>query len=228
MPIRVDNIPKELILTNQWVCWREIRIKDGVAKVPINPYNYSYAKVNDCNSWGNFHVALAAFARKKADGIGFVFSDDDPFIGVDLDGCFAENGRMYPEANRILNVLNSYTEISPSREGIHIIVKSPVLSLKKELPPMVTKGFEIYPRKRFFTVTSLVLPGSEPTIRERHFEISRYLREHDRMIKKNNPIEKLIPKNTEDCPLCFEYAKTGVHARACARSPEYGKDEQIA
>ena len=221
MPIRVDNIPEELRKVNQWVGWRDLKVKEGLSKIPINPYTFKFAKVNDSTTWGNFLVALDGVIRKKVDGIGFVFSDLDPYIGVDLDDCFTKNGRMRPDANRIVNVLNSYTELSPSKQGLHIIVKAPGKESKQHLPPMKKKGFEIYPRKRFFTVTSLILPGSEPKIAERYIEISRYLEDYDRAMRTSNPLEKLIPRNTDDCPLCLEFKKTGKHARACPRSTEY-------
>jgi putative DNA primase/helicase len=221
MPIRVDNIPKELIKVNQWVGWREIKVQGGLSKIPINPYTFKFAKVNDSTTWGNFYVTLDGVISKKVDGMGFVFSDLDPYIGIDLDDCFSENGKMLPETNRIVNVLDSYTELSPSMQGLHIIVKAPGKDSKKHLPPMKKKGLEIYPRKRFFTITSMLLPGSEPKIAERYVEISRYIKDYDRAAKIANPIEKLIPRNLDDCPLCLEFKRSGKHAKACPRSTEY-------
>jgi len=230
MPIRVDNIPEELRQAEQWVCWREIQTTNGLSKVPINPHSLSFAKVNNINTWGKFETALEVFIRNKVDGIGFVFSEGDPFIGIDLDDCFRLDGVMFPRIRKIVDVLDSYTELSPSREGIHIIVKSPNNVIKKDLPPMKKKGFEIYPRKRFFTVTSLLLKGAPIKIAERHIEIKKYIDEHDKALKNANPIEKLIPANTGACPLCFRFERTltlygeGQHSDACPRSPNFMKD----
>ena len=63
------------------------------------------------------------------DGIGFVFTSDDRYTGIDLDKCRnPKTGEISPKAVEIVRLLNSYTEISPSGCGLHII-------LKGKLPP---------------------------------------------------------------------------------------------
>jgi primase-polymerase (primpol)-like protein len=57
-------------------------------------------------------------------GVGFVFSSDDPYVGIDLDGCRnPQTGYIEPWALEIVRRLNSYTEISRSGTGLHIIAK---------------------------------------------------------------------------------------------------------
>jgi len=223
--IREANIPIDLRTTHSWVGWREIRTKTGLSKVPVNPHNMSWAKVNDASTWARFEKARDLYIKRKVDGIGFVFSNYDPFIGIDLDDCFFENGRMKPEAHRIVNVLDSYTELSPSKCGLHIIVKS---NQKLHIPPMKKEGFEIYPTKRFFTVTSNILIGSKPDIIDRHFEVRSYIKQYVKEIHIDpfGSKKKLLPANMDECPLCLKFGRTGVHSMACPRFTEPIKKDE--
>jgi putative DNA primase/helicase len=69
-------------------------------------------------------------ARKKdLDGIGFVFTESDPFCGVDLDACVdPKTGEIASWASEIVRELNSYTAFSPSGTGLHVL-------LRAEFPP---------------------------------------------------------------------------------------------
>ena len=88
-------------------------------------------------------------------GIGFVFHEQDPYIGIDIDDCLdPDNLALTKEAENLLNRFNSYTEISPSGMGLHIYLKSDAAFDGKR------KGnVELYSRKRFFTVTGKILGG---------------------------------------------------------------------
>lgn len=72
-----DHIPVELRSRRQWVLWR-LEVRDG--KPTKIPYRASaptmWASSTDPATWDGFEQATAA--SHTADGIGFVFSDDDP------------------------------------------------------------------------------------------------------------------------------------------------------
>ena len=105
--------------------------------------------------------------EKDYDGIGFVFTVEDPFCGVDLDGCLdPETGEVEPWALKIVEQLDSYTEISPSGTGLHVLVRA-------ELPEGGNrKGrIEMYDRGRFFTVTGRRLDGTSHLIEERQAQV---------------------------------------------------------
>ena len=216
MTIYEDNIPKELINVPNWVGWREVNLKGKLSKIPIDATTGRWAKVNDPSTWSSFKDAVDIYIRREVDGIGFVFSKHDDFIGVDLDDCLDEKGELTVKARRIFNVLESYTEISPSGKGLHIIVKS---FNKTAIPGIRRKGIEIYPTGRFFTITSNLFKGSKKAIAERHLEIAFYVGE----LVDIPPSVKKIPANIKSCPLCFKFERTGTHAKACARHPEYAK-----
>ena len=78
--------------------------------------------------------AKRATREKDLDGIGFVFTESDPFCGVDLDACVdPKTGQIASWASEIVGALDSYTEFSPSGTGLHVL-------LRAKLPQGVTAG----------------------------------------------------------------------------------------
>jgi putative DNA primase/helicase len=89
----------------------------------------------------------------KLAGVGFVFTADDPYCGVDLDNCIdAENGKLKSWAAGLLSQLDSYAETSPSGTGVKVFIKAnkPGRRCRKAYQD---GEIEIYDRNRFFTVT---------------------------------------------------------------------------
>jgi len=86
-------------------------------------------------------------------GIGFIFTADDPLVGIDLDGMFSSDG-WNDAAEDILAHFGAqtYVEISPSRTGGHIITVGEVGKGHQHELADGTK-IELYDRGRFFTVT---------------------------------------------------------------------------
>lgn len=116
------NIPEGLRTLNQWVCTNN-------SKAPINPKDGSYAKLNDPSTWGSFQDAVEAVEDNNTiTHIGFVFTENDPYIGVDLDHIDQD----IEFAESIADKLRSYTELSKSGNGLHIICKGsiPVKAMK--------------------------------------------------------------------------------------------------
>ena len=179
------GIPDELKQREQFVCWRYSRSGDGAShrwcKQPISPIDGKLAKITTPETWSDFGTTMNTFQRNKSylAGIGFVFTDDDPFVGIDLDHCRdAESGELTDWASTLVNELGSYTEVSPSGTGVKIILKSDqqVPSHRKSSP-----GIEIYSTQRYFTLTGHVLNAhkqihtrTEPllSVHQRHFPLS--------------------------------------------------------
>ena len=117
-----DSIPDTLQATGQWVCWRtEYRdTRDKPTKTPIKPGTQTYASVTDSSTWAGFDAAYQHYRNHDAiDGIGYVFTTDDPYVGVDLDNCRSpETGKLADWAREIIRELDSYTETSPSGTGV--------------------------------------------------------------------------------------------------------------
>src|SRR5262245_42146361 len=132
-----DNVPEELKARDQWVCWREeprlnedgTPALDGngdvkLTKPPRDPRTGWEAKTNKPSTWTTYANAISAYERgHEYDGIGYVMSADDPYVGIDLDHCRdVVTGEVAAWAQRIIDAVASYTEISPSSEGIRIFL----------------------------------------------------------------------------------------------------------
>ncbi|MBF0508050.1 MAG: hypothetical protein HQK57_03875 [Deltaproteobacteria bacterium] len=158
----IDGIPTELKILRQWVAWRFKYEKDRLkpAKVPIDPKNGKYAKPNNPDTWASFDEAVAAAQKYKCLGVGFVFSRNDPFVGVDLDNVLID-GRLLPEAKAIIDMFpGAYIEVSQSGTGLHIIAKGRI-SGKGHRTKLNDSGseIEIYDQVRFFVLTGKHFKG---------------------------------------------------------------------
>jgi hypothetical protein len=151
----------------QWLCWR-IEDRDGKpTKVPYDPSTGEKAESTNPKTWTSYEKARGACRDHGYEGIGFVFTPEDDLCGVDLDRCLdPETGEIEGWVQEVIGELNSYTEISPSGTGVHILVRG-------ELPPgRNRKGrFEAYDRGRYFTVTGKHLAGTPQTIERRQEEL---------------------------------------------------------
>jgi hypothetical protein len=147
------NIPAELRDRAQWVIWRSEPRNGKPTKVPYSPLTGQKASTTDPATWGTFETALGIAQQPGVAGIGFVFSPDDPYAGVDLDACFNGTG-PHPSVARLLEELDSYTEISPSRTGLHVIVRAELNGSRHRASKTEWGGeFETYDRSRYFCVT---------------------------------------------------------------------------
>lgn len=140
------NIPQELRNLKSWVAYILKPNGQRTDKIPINVLSGGPAKSNDSKTWTDFQTALDLAVKCNYFGVGFMFTP--PYVGVDLDHCI-KDGATAPYALEILKSFNSYAEVSPSGEGIHIICKGEIARACK-----ISKlGLEVYTKGRFFTVT---------------------------------------------------------------------------
>ena len=140
MQYDVTNIPAELHHLKQWVCWKKVPLENGKAtKKPINPITNDNASVSNSNTWTDMMGAIIGAEQYGLDGIGFVL--ENGYFGVDLDDCTEELKQEF------IAQLQSYTELSQSGKGIHIICKGDIPKSAR------TKGIEIYKGGRFFVMT---------------------------------------------------------------------------
>lgn len=152
--IAFNQIPETLKDFNNWVAWKLI---DG-KKIPINPDTGEWVSSTATESWTDFATVEKACKSGNYDGIGFMFSNS-PVVGVDIDDCI-KNGVVCQTAKEIIEGLDSYTELSPSGSGVHILfMGQDVKALKateKRLQALdITdcKTIEIYSTARYFTIT---------------------------------------------------------------------------
>lgn len=151
-----EAIPAELRELPQWVAWKWA----GQDKLPVDPHTGALAKTNDPLTWASFQEAYE-YARKHRLGVGFVFSEGDPFVGIDLDDIRdPETGAIAVQHFERIEAFASYAEISPSGRGAKVVLKARLGRAWKK------PGIEIYPHGRFFTITGEHLPGMPTAIEE--------------------------------------------------------------
>lgn len=200
MTLNIDVIPRSLQDRAQWLVWAfEPNPKKPNGKPLKVPY---YANgTRRFGGQGNdkdraklvtLEVAMSALSRVSSrpfSGIGFAFLPDDGLIGIDIDKCIdLETGEVSEIAQEIIQSCSSYTEYSPSKTGVHIIVEGHTRTFKSD-----AVGVEVFCSSQFFTFTadpyssvSDVVPITEPTL-----ERLRVIVKGDRAAVPNRPIPPL-------------------------------------
>src|SRR5262249_42185821 len=161
-----------LKVCRQWVLWRGTDRLDPqtgevkLTKIPIDPQTLRNADTTDSATWGTFEQCVAALpvaleeweqggpGAYRGGGICYVFISDDPYAGVDLDHCRdSDTGAIDDWAQECIATLNSYTQVSVSGTGIHIIVEA-------TLPPgrRQSGNYQMWDERRFFAMTGWHVP----------------------------------------------------------------------
>lgn len=151
----------------QWVGWTWSRRQtaDGWrwTKPPVNPVNGRSANVASPTTWATYDRAAKAVDERELAGVGFVLTERDPFVGIDLDKCRdPSTGVIEGWALDILALAETYAEISPSETGIRLIARGGLEKAAK----CDTAHAEVYDRGRYVTITGRHVPGSPAEIRE--------------------------------------------------------------
>lgn len=163
-----NSIPQELKKLKQWVAWFPIKSpeNDKINKIPIVVGKGYGASSTDEKQWKNYLEAVEYVKKPQIAGskqypktkrtlsIGFVLKENSDLYFLDLDHCM-ENPKRYV-ADKMINAINSYTEISPSGNGFHIFFRAKNIKLQKKKFIYSGINCEIYNSKRFSTFTGNV------------------------------------------------------------------------
>lgn len=171
----LQSFPAELINIDKWVLWKLEKVMDkktgqqkinkltGKPEFTKVPYQINGWKATSTNpeTWTSYEAVLKH--SHKYSGVGFVLTSEDPYTVIDLDDCI-ENGVIRPEAKILVDALDSYTEYSQSKTGLHIFINA-----KKpgERSKNTSKDVEIYDDKRFIVMTGNHVKGTPTEIHER-------------------------------------------------------------
>lgn len=126
-------------------------------KLPVNWRTGRLASVTDASAWTTFENA----ASVGADGVGFVFTDADPFFFVDIDGALAE-GKWSELADTLCSAFaGAAVEVSSSGKGLHIIGTgtAPLGHRCRNK----ANGLEFYTTERFVALTGAQAYGNVDT-----------------------------------------------------------------
>ncbi len=142
------NIPAEMKFYRQWIVWRlEDQGGPKPTKVPYSPVVVgAKASVDKPGTWGTFEDAMRAYESGAFSGLGFVLTEDDPYLFIDLDDTKGDQA-AFERQQRIFSEIPSYAERSPSGNGLHIIGKASLPRGRKRA------NIEVYTSLRFMTMT---------------------------------------------------------------------------
>lgn len=100
---------------------------NGWKKTPYDPRTGTLAKPNDPATWASVAESLAAHKSGEYDYLWLVLTRGCGIVAIDIDHCrTVSSTRSYTHAwaKQIIADFDSYTEISPSGDGIHIFIRA--------------------------------------------------------------------------------------------------------
>ncbi|SFF97005.1 Primase-polymerase (Primpol) domain-containing protein [Novosphingobium sp. CF614] len=152
----VPAVPEALKPYEQFVLWRLIQ-KPGEPKPRKVPFTVTsaHASSTDPATWCTWVEACVAYATGGFNGIGFVFTEADPFVFVDLDDCRdPATGAYNAQAATIHAALPGAWEVSQSGKGLHGVGVANGTALSGKRRKFVADGqrVEVYPAKRFMAI----------------------------------------------------------------------------
>lgn len=222
-------IPDELKTLKQWVFWKKV-VKDGKpTKLPYDPKTRQLASTIDPNTWGTF-AEVMTYKEFNMDGLGFVFSDEDPFCGIDFDNCIDEQGKIVDKVLEWIEKFNSYTEYSPSKKGLHIIIRGTKPGEKcRPKDTLGCKSVEIYDSGRYFTFTGEIF-SNRNKIKNAQKQLKELYATIFEIEKKEWIPDKKIDASDDDILKIMFNSKNGEKIKRLwdGNTGDYGNDESRA
>lgn len=197
LEINEDEIPEELKQLSKWVLWRaEWEPKRQVyTKVPYSTQGYKASSTN-ASTWVKFqNVISICDSDEQYNGIGFILSNDDNYICLDIDDAVDSNtGQIQTDLALEMTEL-TYCELSPSGTGLHCFFKGVLPDNRKK--KRTDLDIELYDSGRFMTVTGHTIGQSE--ICEEQQVLNNIV---ERYFKLEEPQNRVTyePKNKSDLP----------------------------
>ena len=166
-----ENIPQQLKALCQWGCYELEEVSGQRTKVPYNPSTNQRASSTDPQSWVSFGTAQAAYSDLELyDGICFFLTEESDLVLIDLDNSISDDGSIIPWAMGIVKQFASYTEISQSGKGLHILITGSKPGNRCNTAKYPHK-VEIYDHARQCCLTGNVLEGRS-TIESRQEQLN--------------------------------------------------------
>jgi len=172
-------IPEKLKQIDNWICWTTQERGGKEIKVPVAPWNTGEVypvSATDKENHTDFETAEKWAGMLKL-GTGFVFTESDEIIGIDLDDCI-EHGELTEQAEEIVEKLDSFTETSPSGNGLHVYIEGEMEDAVKN----DEEGVEIYCKDRYFTVTGDHKVGTPKEVKQPQKALDELREEYQREV----------------------------------------------
>lgn len=178
LAVKPSGIPRELTDLDQWVVWQYTWKNDDWTKPPYDAKTDGLASTTNGTTWCDYQTALAAYRKGEWDGIGFVPTPEAGIVGIDLDHCRdKDTGKVEKWAQEYIDRLDTYTELSPSREGFRLFLvgTKPGARCKKG-DIEIYNGLTAEGKQggRFLTITGHHVDGTPTTINRRPEAIASF------------------------------------------------------
>ena len=119
-------------------------------KIPYNPKTGKKASVTDPSHWCSYLDAVSCLANGGSyNGVGLVLTRNDPYFICDLDNAKGD-ASIIARQKEIAEKFDTYSEISPSGMGLHIVGKGSIPNGRRK------DCIEIYSSERYITFTGNV------------------------------------------------------------------------
>lgn len=123
LPVKPENIPDELKSLKRWCVWKYELVNGRWTKIPYHPLNNWRASSNNPDTWATFKSCIDKYERSTKSGhiagVGFFLDKEDDLVGCDIDHC-CDDSLLTDNAQDWICNLNSYSELSPSGNGVRI------------------------------------------------------------------------------------------------------------
>lgn len=121
------HIPMEMKVRPQWCYCAGTDPASQDYRRPRNPLGGAWASTKDPRTWGTYDQAMWVLQNDPtAHSIGFVFTKDDPFIGIDVDEKHPDQltAAAKQAHDELLNLCKgTYVEMSHSGTGYHAVFR---------------------------------------------------------------------------------------------------------
>lgn len=180
---KLGAIPDRIRDKSQWVAWMfDWHVNEDDTgrwtKVPVDVEGGGFASSTDSETWTGFDAAVEYYERSWTDtaGIGFVVSEEDPVVGIDIDDCRdPESGDIDEPIYDLIKQTDSYAEVSPSGTGVRVFVLGtwPLEENQSDLAAG-DAHIEVYEWGRYLTVTGHHIDATPTDIQRSDETIDMY------------------------------------------------------
>ena len=169
----IENFPDAMKYTPCWVNWVAEPKSDGkMGKIPKIGGSVKNASSTNPDHYRDFETCYNAFKNENAyfkyEGLGICFSDDYNLAFIDIDDCYDPKTKTFKKikdlkgnevcVKSLIDSIGSYTELSQSGTGIHIVY----MTLEKNDRNFNHNGVENYEIDRFCALTgNMISPTNE-------------------------------------------------------------------
>lgn len=201
-PVSLTDPLAGLKVLPQWVLWR-LEHYDGEPKprkIPYDPKTLQRADTTNPATWASFETATTIATVNPAYRIGFVFTLNDPYVFVDLDGCRdPDTGEYNDEATHICTRLfpGVAAEVSQSGTGLHLIMRGDKTQFGNRRNKWGGR-FEFYQNNRFIAIAGNDWGGNSDLEQTASLQTFLPVREHDRDNREIETIRDLGWAGPED------------------------------